>query len=548
MTLTTWTLGSWAVEVPEATRSTSPTVAPPGLPAPEMAAVIPVRSHEAGAAEVLARARALFAEHPTFNVRDANPCGVTVSISDADRRNLGDLWLTPPAGTGGGPSKGFEVSIDQHTPDARAVESLVAAAHEAERRDDGELFAVATPWQCHNGVQVDPRLRLVAPLVALFAAILALLRRASITVDVRLPHALPASIQLTLFAYWWLYWPPVLGHARTVASQLALAYALDAAFSVARFGSWRVGLSLLPVVLSANLFAWLDVPGSMLFLVTAVGTKTLLRRGGKHVLNPSAAGLAVAGVATLLAPTTFRFTGVFHTINLAPNMAELVLLLALIAQARFPIVLVSIGAVVGLLVAAVQSVSVGPPLVLLAIALLATDPATIPRTPSGRLLFGVFIGLGTATASALLVRAGMPDDFAKVLAIPLANALVPLFDRLGAKVTWRALGPRYNLAHVAAWFLLVMIESPPKASSFEAALHWTWRTPLVSRDADDVPRCASNPVFCRPFSFFAEAAAWRMRRGSPPEAGTDARQDHRPTSVLMRPPSVFRSSAAIAGA
>ena len=58
---------------------------------------------------------------------------------------------------------------------------------------------------------------------------------------------------------------------------------------------------------------------------------------------------------------------------------------------------------------------------------------------------------------------------------------------------------------------------------FEPALHWNWGTPLVVRDADDVPRCASNPVFCKPFMFAQEVALWRERARAPRPGPQEAR-------------------------
>jgi hypothetical protein len=68
---------------------------------------------------------------------------------------------------------------------------------------------------------------------------------------------------------------------------------------------------------------------------------------------------------------------------------------------------------------------------------------------------------------------------------------------------------------VAAWLLLILPTfGRDKARAFEPAIHWNWGTPLIHRDSDDVPRCRSNPVYCRPFSFFQEASAWLHGEGA----------------------------------
>jgi hypothetical protein len=72
--------------------------------------------------------------------------------------------------------------------------------------------------------------------------------------------------------------------------------------------------------------------------------------------------------------------------------------------------------------------------------------------------------------------------------------------------------PVPNAVFVACWLGLVVprlwVEKP---WDFEPALHWNYGTPLVVRDADDVPRCPSNPVFCRPFTVGQELELWRER-------------------------------------
>lgn len=88
---------------------------------------------------------------------------------------------------------------------------------------------------------------------------------------------------------------------------------------------------------------WLVVTDSG---VLALLTKHFVRGSRGHVFNPSAIGLLVVD-ATLLVPqlgcgdTAYEFA-------LAPNTTELILILALVVQLRLPVVLVSIGAFLGL--------------------------------------------------------------------------------------------------------------------------------------------------------------------------------------------------------
>jgi hypothetical protein len=430
-------------------------------------------------------------------------------------------------------TRSFSVEIGNVAPDPWIIEADVRAAWAIADHDDGS-------WATH--VTSSP------PLVPLglgwatagmvgIAAFFANLRGRRATWEVRLPHLLPAAIQVALYAYWSIYWPDVRDHVPSLVLQLIMGFAADAAFAYARFGSWRIGASPLPIVLSANLFAWFDTPGIVMTLLGAFASKTYLRRDGKHILNPSAAGLTLAGVFTTLTPNLVHFGGVFHTMNASPNMAELLIVLALVPQLRFRILPVTIGGMMAL--KWFGNPAVARPALLLAIVLLATDPATIPRTDLGKILFGAFVGSGIVFASFVLRQLGSPDDFSKVMSIPVANALIPVFDWIGSTVsshvlraaerratleralaklgTWTP--PRQpggarswsvpNLALVAAWLLLILPSfGRDKRQAFEPAIYWNWGTPLVQRDEDDVPRCESNPVYCKPFSFVDEASAW----------------------------------------
>ncbi|MGH7436863.1 MAG: hypothetical protein ACRENE_14410 [Polyangiaceae bacterium] len=431
-------------------------------------------------------------------------------------------------------TKSFSIEIGNTAPDDWIVNYEIRAAWAIAEHDDGS-------WATRvigNAPMVSPELGWATMAVVLVAVLIAKLRRNRVSWEVRLPHLLPAAIQVALYAYWSVYWPDVRDHVPSLVLQLVMSFAIDAAFAFARFGSWRIGASPLPIVLSANLFAWFHTPGILITLVTAFATKTFLRRNGRHVLNPSAAGLTLAGLFATLTPNLVHFGGVFHTMNASPNMAELLIVLALIPQLRFRIVPVTIGGLLALRF--FENPNIARPALLLSIVLLATDPATIPGTDVGKLLFGAFIGVGINYTSLALRWVGSADDFSKVMAIPFANALVPAFDRVGTAVatyasgwvarvdplkaalgrigTWKtsksAGGPPIwaipNVALVAVWLLLILPKfGDDKVRAFEPAIYWNWGTPLVHRDADDVPRRESNPIFCKPFSFLAELAAWR---------------------------------------
>jgi hypothetical protein len=70
-----------------------------------------------------------------------------------------------------------------------------------------------------------------------------------------------------------------------------------------------------------------------------------------------------------------------------------------------------------------------PVAVLIGMLLLVTDPATSPRTESGRIVFGVLYGLGIMATFALLRMADLPAFYDKLLPVPILNLLVRVIDR-----------------------------------------------------------------------------------------------------------------------
>jgi len=368
--------------------------------------------------------------------------------------------------------------------------------------------------------------------------------RAALSFEVKPTHVLPAALQTTIFAYWALYFPDVVRRVPWILGQLLVGYALDAATSLAARRKWTVGFGPVPVVFSLNLFLW-PVPGreivSVAALVVAFGSKAFLRRGGRHVMNPSAFGAAVVGASALAWPETVPYVDIAHEFTLPPNMTEVILLLALIPQTRLPIVMVSVGAVAAVECcnALVRTSFLGlsstatldalwPP-VFLAMTLLASDPATIPRSTLGRLFAGLSFGALVFWTSAGLVAAGQSDYFAKVLPLPVMNLLVPTFDRAAAAiVAWAPRLPtgaqrifgrfgaaRLNALFVAAFVLLVATRLHGRARKAgildtlerDGLLHAHGAPP----HAAGPEACLAHPPYCRPFSFRSEWSALGAR-------------------------------------
>ena len=88
---------------------------------------------------------------------------------------------------------------------------------------------------------------------------------------IKFTHALPAILQLVLFAYWSLYWPMVFAHLPVLCVQLFIAYAFDLLLAWSARRPYSPNLGPVPIVLSANLFVWFH-PGDLLLyaLVIAV--------------------------------------------------------------------------------------------------------------------------------------------------------------------------------------------------------------------------------------------------------------------------------------
>ena len=369
------------------------------------------------------------------------------------------------------------------------------------------------------------------PLLALLLlAPLALLKAMPGTAGppIKTTHWLPALLQTLLFTYWGLWWPGLATWLPFLAAQIAFGYTLDAAMQWRKWRTIRWGFGPLPIVLSTNLFLQFPLNQfhwQLLAIAVALLSRDLIRRGGRHVLNPSAFGVAVVGVLELAFVTAWTPADVALRFWLPPNMTEVILLLALVVQFRLRPVLCTIGGALGLALVyrwtghPVWTPSWGP--ITLALALLITDPATSPRTGPGRLLFGLFIGTCMGLLDMGLDLAGANDYYGKLLPIPLANALVPWFDaqgeRLGAR--WSApLAPRWNLAHVAIWWWLALGDLPElKVGAFAADVHAHEQTRGLRVAAGQQPTCADNPMFCNPFQFVAEGKYWAERLGREPQ-------------------------------
>ncbi|MBP46701.1 MAG: hypothetical protein CMH53_02070 [Myxococcales bacterium] len=340
----------------------------------------------------------------------------------------------------------------------------------------------------------------------------------------KLTHVLPASLQLVIFCYWGLYWRALPLFLPALGLQVLWAYGLDAALQIAKKGKWTLSAGPIPIVLSSNLIVLFDVhswPLSLLVVTVAIGSRSWLRRAGRHVFNPSALGVAAVGALNLLWPD-LGYGDRAHEFSIPPHMTELVLLLALIVQIRLPVVLVTGGATLSLwglrhLGLHVLSPEWAP--VTLILLLFITDPATTPKTQIGRLLFGGLVGLLMGLMGHGLEAIGYSDFYAKVLPLPLVNVASPWLDDAGrwlverVKPIERPLARQWNWAHVALWLLLMvpslMVSQRPRPFDTAATIahHRENQTPFVNFEGATIS-CQQSPMYCGPFRFDLELRAW----------------------------------------
>lgn len=294
-------------------------------------------------------------------------------------------------------------------------------------------------------------------------------------------HYVQALCQITIYAYWGWYWPPVYDFLPLLAGQLVFAYAFDMLLAWSRREPYSLGFGPFPIILSTNLFLWfVDEWFGLQFLLVAVGFlgKAFVRweRDGRrvHIFNPSAFTLAIFSVALLATGSTHLTWGqeIATTFGAGPQIYLVVFAVGLVVMYFFSITPVTASAAATLFGAsALYWVVTGvpyfidseiPAAVFLGLHLLVTDPSTSPRTPLGRSVFGVLYGLSVFALYALLGMFGLPTFYDKLMAVPLLNLAVPAIDSgvraLGERPLLERLGltgplGRLNPVHMAAWVL-----------------------------------------------------------------------------------------------
>lgn len=297
----------------------------------------------------------------------------------------------------------------------------------------------------------------------------------------RAQHYVQALCHSGVFLYWGWYWPPVYDFLPLLVGQLLFAYAFDMLLAWSNRVPWVPGFGPFPIVFSANLFLWFkDDWFALQFLVLAVGFagKAFVRweREGKrvHIFNPSAFTLALFSVGLLATGTTDLTWAqeINTTFSLGPRIYLVLFSIGLVVMYFFAITPVTASAAATLFAASAGYFAVTgvpyfvdseiPAAVFLGMHLLVTDPSTSPRTPFGRVIFGVMYGLGVFALYAMLGALGLPTFYDKLMVVPLLNLMVPSIDRAVARLGDQPIlaqlglvGPpgRMNLAHMGAWIL-----------------------------------------------------------------------------------------------
>lgn len=294
-------------------------------------------------------------------------------------------------------------------------------------------------------------------------------------------HYIQIYAHFGVYAYWGWYWPPVYDFVPLLAGQLIFAYAVDILLAWSKRVAWVPGFGPFPVIFSTNLFLWFkDDWFALQFLVVVVGFagKALVHweRDGRrvHIFNPSAFTLALFSLGLLATGTTDLTWAqeISASFGLGPRIYLVLFAIGLVVMYYFSTTPLTAAAAATLFAAsAVYFAFTGvpyfvdseiPTAVFLGLHLLVTDPSTSPRTPFGRVIFGVLYGLGVFALYALLGAAGLPTFYDKLLMVPLLNLMAPSIDRAVAVLGDRPIlarlglvGPlgRMNLAHMGAWVL-----------------------------------------------------------------------------------------------
>ena len=346
-------------------------------------------------------------------------------------------------------------------------------------------------------------------------------------------HYVQSLCQFCVYLYWGLYWPPVYDYFPLLFGQLLFAYAFDLLLAWSRRERYAMGFGPFPIVFSTNLFLWFkDEWFVWQFALIAVGFlgKAFVRwqRDGRsmHIFNPSAFTLAIFSLGLVVTGTTHLTWAqeINSTFALGPQIYTVLFLIGLVVMYFFAITPITAAAAATLFAgSAIFSMATGvpyfvdseiPSAVFLGLHLLVTDPSTSPRTPFGRVIFGMLYGTGVLILYAVLGALGLPTFYDKLLAVPLLNLAVPAIDRVARSVGERPLLQRLgltaplgrrNLAHMAVWVAFFTVMT---ATGRTDGMHTGDSLPFWSQACDE-----NRPFACERFlrieaSYCSDNTGW----------------------------------------
>lgn len=300
--------------------------------------------------------------------------------------------------------------------------------------------------------------------------------------SLKTPIFVQAGVQISILAFMSFHSEHVGNYAALMVYQTVFAFALDVLLSLFFFKSYRLSGSILPIVFSINLFMWFRPEffhWQLAVITLGVCSKYLLCRKANgtrsHIFNPSAIAMAAA-ICFLIpqSPSQYLYLReIIESYNQSrPGIFWFILLVGLITQGFGRVYLISLGALLTLFFTSQFSILLtGMPLtnqwidpsVMVGTTLLVTDPATSPKTSRGKFYFGIAYGISIILAYAGLSLLQAPGYFAKIMAVPLLNFLVPYFDR-----SKHAIAPRLftqGLLYFLVALILISFAYPKRRAS-----------------------------------------------------------------------------------
>jgi hypothetical protein len=328
-------------------------------------------------------------------------------------------------------------------------------------------------------------------------------------------HYVQLTMHSCLYAYWGWYWREVYGYVPLILAQIVFAYALDTMMCWLRRDKWILGFGPIPIILSTNLFLWFRDDWFFLqFVMISIGVVAKeyvqwMREGRRtHIFNPSAVGLFIFSVILIATHSTNITWGaeIAETLHRPPNIYLEIFVLGLVVQALFSVTLVTLSAAAMLYAmnmlytqttGVYQFIDSGIPVsVFIGLHLLVTDPATSPRSNSGKVIFGGLYGGCVFGLYSLLSWMGAPRFYDKLLCVPPLNLSVRLLDRIGYSLDRAAVGllQRIRAPHFV-W------EASPRVTNVVFMSIWVVlfgvmaTTGFITTEVVGIPHPGADPAF-----------------------------------------------------